>query len=279
MKNARFIFPWEFSDEVVIVKRGLIAARSNTTGGEAGNDADAQAVIDQMDAVGTAPDSTQETRINTLVVALKAAGVWDKCDVILGLRAIAAAEGAGVKINWKNPTGTAWVDTGAGSITYATDGTTSDGTNYLLGPDNLSALTQYTQNSAHISIWCCTNAQVNNVAAGDEGGNTLMIRPRTGGDVFLARASGGADVSVANVNSVGMFAAERHDATDIQTFKAGAQVGTASVASVARPARKPAVFRGNGGVSTNKLGFCSIGASLDSTEMDALFDAVTAYMA
>lgn len=90
MKNARFIFPWEFSDEVIIVKRGLIAARSNTTGGDStpGAEADVLTLENTTDAIllETGDLLLAEGSADLAITAMTAAASLADADVIVGVQ-------------------------------------------------------------------------------------------------------------------------------------------------------------------------------------------------
>src|SRR5215213_2374639 len=79
-------------------------------------------------AMTSAPDATRQGQINTLVAALKTAGVWTKMDVLYILAA--HHEQAG-RVNWKNP-GTLTASL-ISTPTFTTDrGYTSNGTSTSL---------------------------------------------------------------------------------------------------------------------------------------------------
>ncbi len=90
--------------------------------------AELQAILDRADLEGfTKPSSLVQSEMNTLILAKKASGIWDKGDVFFNFAYNDATLQDFSRIDWKNPTGTL----GAlfGGISYGIQGFVGDGVN------------------------------------------------------------------------------------------------------------------------------------------------------
>lgn len=117
-------------------------------------DADAQAVIDNMD---TEPTAGRQTLIHNLVIGLKDDGIWTLLDRLWIMAA--HEQGATARLDWKSPatTGRRLTEVNSPSFTadqgYTGNGSTSYlNTNYTPSADG----SQWTQNSACFGVWIRT---------------------------------------------------------------------------------------------------------------------------
>ena len=120
-------------------------------------DSDYQAVLDYGFAQGwTLPSSTTRTKDNTMILALKSAGIWNKLDVFYMFSTDGDSNFA--SINWKNP-GT-WNATLVGGIPFTTNsGFTGNTTSYYIRVTGYIPLgasgvgVNYTLNNASRYFW------------------------------------------------------------------------------------------------------------------------------
>lgn len=245
-----------------------------------GFDADAQAVMDEMDVVGTAPDGARQTVINDLVVALKAAGAWAKMD---RLYVLAAHEAAAARIDWKNPGTDSLSETNSPAF-VADTGYIGNGTNaQLRGATNLSTLSLYLQDDAHISAFVVADATgtddvIMGTVAGLAGGGVGMWPRRSSGYV-RNRLNAGASWDAPNAtDDLGWFLICRTGANALEAYRNGVSLGTDATVSTARPASPLTVLGIGSGSSTHRVGLASIGGSLTDTEAADAYTAVNAYM-
>lgn len=243
--------------------------------------AEAEALFTQMDTDGTAPDATRKGHINTLIVALKSAGIWAKCDRIYVL---AAHEATAALIDWKTP-GTDTL-TAAGSPTFTVDrGFTGDGVdNKLTGATNYSSFTQFTQNSAHLSVWNRSTGVDDTILIGIAAAATSFIRPRNALDQLGGfRCNGGATTGGANgsvPDASGFFVSNRIDSTEQKCYRNGTQVGATGAVTSVSPAASPlSILYGNTSTfSSSEAAAATVGAGLTSTELTDQYDALLAYL-
>lgn len=237
--------------------------------------AEAQLVINAM---SPAPSAARHVAINALVVALKAAGVWAKCDRIwvLGAHNDGGAAGSNGLINWKAP-GTDNL-TISGSPTWTEDrGFTGDGAAAkLINATNYNAMTQYQQNDAHIALWSLSSALEAKIHVGCDGSSDPSMRPRTTSNVASYRLNG-TQKTVAVADGLGFYVGTRPDSGNVYLFKNGSQIATAADTSGARVASPVTVLKGATEFSAQQVSFVSIGASLNAEAAD-YYAAVLAYM-
>lgn len=224
----------------------------------------------------SSPTDVRKDLINSLVVALKNAGVWAKLDC---LYIMAAADSAAARINWKNP-GT-YNLTEQSSPTFTADrGYTGNGSSsYLSCGVNNNALTQFTQNSLHYGAWSLTDAAV--LAYNDMGTQSSTLfrhRLRTATNIFSAGINGASTLDVSNSDSRGHFVANRSASNARQIYRNATSLATDSVTSTALTANNFTILRANDLYSGRQIAAAHIGASLSGTEVTNLYNALTTYL-
>lgn len=231
-------------------------------------------------AMSVAPSDARKTIINTLIVALKANGVWAKCDVIYVL---AAHDEQAARLNWKNP-GTATL-TAINSPTFTTDrGFTGDNaTTELRSGVAFSALGNYAQNSAHLSAWVLdTNTNNSQCPIGQSTGTPYAYIMISGGTPQLnsnIHATSSAMV-ITSFTRNGFFLSNRSGSTAQQCYRNGSSIMSNSTAStgvaggdlvgLADP-----VFAAYSSLQTAYL---DAGESLDATENTNYYNELNTYM-
>jgi len=229
-------------------------------------------------AFTTPPNDTRKGLIDAVVVALKAASLWAKIDV---LYLLAAADAQAAKVNWKAP-GTA-DSTEVNAPTFTADrGFTGASTKYLdtnYNPSSFSGRV-YAQNSASAFAFSVTNSSVDAGMIGNTGG-TIILFPRNTSNLAQGRLNiNSTTTSVASTDSIGLWGANRTTSTAQQLYKNGSSVATAAGTSAA-------VFNGNAqlmksGASpvywTGQLGCAGLGSSLTAGEHLDLYNAINPYL-
>ncbi len=222
-------------------------------------------------------DGTQKTAVNTLVLALKAAGVWSKCYAIYPFVGGTAATH---KFNLKDSRdlNAAYRITWSGTVTHNANGVTGNAADGS-GDTNLQSSAVLTAANHGLTAYIRNNSSTNAAIANATtvGGFSGLI-PRSGASYFayMADVSG---ATIANANSQGMWTAVRPNATDINNYKNGAAfgsnpalvgVGTLSTSNII-------VLGGNAAYSDFNLAFAAIHQSLSSTEAANFYTAVQAF--
>lgn len=234
----------------------------------------------------TPPTPARRLAINNLVVALKAAGVWQKCDAFYVL---AAADSQAAARNW---IADQYNITLGGTPTFAADrGYTGDGAAAYLDTNFNPATAvspKYTQNSAHLSARCRTSragADFSLMGSRNSTTNYINIITRASSGNFVGRVNSGPNaLSVANADSAGHYVANRSASNVSQGYKDGAQIITNSAVSVSIPDTNILLLaRGVQGSTpdtfcSDETASASIGQSLTGPEVAALHAAELAYM-
>lgn len=257
-----------------------LAVLSQFSGSGASYDADATAVFNAM---ATMPDATRKGHINTLVTALKSAGIWTKLDHLVVCANTAEADGL---LDWKNPS-TPWTAVNSPTFTsdqgYAGNGTSS----YLVGPTNLSSLTQYQQNSGHIALWSRTATAAASTTAYDYGttgasGSFLGVVRDSAGKATgrINHTTGTTSTSNGSVtDGSGFFVFTRTGSTEVRGYRNGTEITGSPMASTSttRAAAPPSVGRHNTTYTARQWALIAIGSDV-SAEQAAYHSAVSAYM-
>ena len=241
------------------------------------------ALITRMTATGTAPDAAHAAAINTLILALKAAGAWSLLDV---LQIYTAQTSGHALLNWVS---TSFNATAVNSPTFtANQGYQGNGTtSYVNTGFGTSAGSKFTQNSNFVFMWSNSTGLTGKYSGALSGGWQVVIGASTAATKFYAstnRSSAGADewTSTDNASLIGVV---RTGASSITGYSRGVNKGTASPASVAL--QSAPIFMGaynNGGTPLNfnntKVGvfMAGGGAGMDDTMALATYNALKAYM-
>lgn len=203
-------------------------------------------------------DATRKGHLNTLVVGLKADGLWTKIDWLL----VAGATSLEMRTNVRAPSKVA---SAINSPTYTTDrGFTGDGsTSYLdIGEVYNNTGNQWSQNSATIGVWCNLEAGATGIQphCGNTGADRNVIRARnTAGNESFNINDSTASILRANAGSrTGHRAASRNSSTDKRGYVGGSLVTTLSVSSSSVSATNGTVLRGGSVYTSDRIsGFYS----------------------
>lgn len=216
------------------------------------------------------PGTTRKNDINTCIASLKTNGIWSKLEA---LWVFAAHDSQASLLNWVSSSHNM---TTAGSPTFTTDaGYTGDNTtNYLITPDNISAYSLFTQNSAHLSIWITGGSAVLATATPrTSNGTGISIYPRfTDGNCYVRindNPETGSIATVANPN--GFTLGNRSSSTGREAYRDGSSLGTYGSSASQAVLTETLRYECNG---TQKLAMASVGGSLNSTEQSNFYSAM-----
>jgi hypothetical protein len=268
----------------------VIAAVQSTAGGAVGFLPESEALFAAMTVE---PSEARKTLINDTISDLMAAGLWTKQGV---LYVHAAHDEQAGRLNWKDPS--FGLLTRINSMAFTADGGfTGNGqinanASYLLGPD-FNTVPVMTQNSGHTSIFATSEGDGQGAGGFDArnfnefpGGDTVgRITPKSvlAGSQGFGWINGSGQMDSATSSVVrGMYLANRSGATAAQFYRDGVESDTdtgTSTALVSSNFSIGASFAGFTWVSREpRIGACSIGGSLTSTEAAALYSILSAYL-
>lgn len=236
----------------------------------AGIDPDAQAFI----TAAAITDPTQQSAINTLVIALKGYSIWTKFKAIYPVVGGTASSHA---VNLKTP-GTYNLSFTTG-WTHSSTGMTPNGAAYA--DTGLNDNTVLSLNSAHISFYSRTNVDglycdIGNYDAATTSGINLFSRFV---NEFYGRVHNDG-VGVSNSDSRGLFLANRVGSTQTRNF-VNSTLKLQTIASVAKVSYNVVIAARNRGFydfySPRQCAFASIGDGLTDTDAANFYTAVQAF--
>lgn len=224
-------------------------------------------------AITSAPAANIAGAYDRYIRRMKAAGLWDKADVIY----MPGHDDQTSRLNWKLP-GT-YTGTKTGTVTFeAFKGFTSDGsTGYIsTGWNPLTNGVNYQQNSATLAWHVGTNI---NSGAFDVGASSGQMQASSRGATITGRLNASSTQSLQSVSiSTGLSAMVRRSATEVRSSKDGG--ATTAFASTSATVAS-GTFRICGNISSTyssrQVGFVFVGGALSDAELLALSDTLEAY--
>lgn len=244
-----------------------------------------QAVLDRATALGyTKPSPATQVKQNTLLVAMKNAGIFANLNLFYCFAANDSSLTNFSKLNWISPS--TFELSVVSTPTYGVNGWTGNGIDAYLNTawdPTSNGASIYVLNSA--SAFCYINDNVNEAKNAFGMGNVGSSRlchfvPSSGGSATYSVNHTGLN-TVANASSIGFYQVQRPDASNEKLWKDGAEINNTAVASNAISTQDMAIlaWNANGSVTqftTRTLGCFGIGASLAGNEA-ALYTAWNTY--
>lgn len=227
------------------------------------------------------PDATRAGHINTLIAALKTAGVWDKMDIFYVL---AAHDAQAARLNWKAAT---FELTLTNAPTFTTDrGYAGDGaTSYLDTTFNpATAGGVFANNDNHFAAWVQTDVASNTQSDIGNTTSNFISRRSTGNTVSSRSLSSTSNTSSATVGtSVGHLVVARAAGAGYERYKNGEAFDSVTQASsgLNSSAFFICAFNNAGAAaqfSTRRIAAMHAGSNITSGETSAAYTALAAYM-
>jgi hypothetical protein len=224
------------------------------------------------------PSTTRMGQINTLITALKTAGVWAK---LAGCGSLAEGTQQASLLDW---TSGGHDLTAFNSPTFtANRGVTGNGTTSSVDYSATTGATWSpalaTQNSSHYGLWTRTAATYGGGGIDLYAGAGFMSRRATTNPAHYTvrvNAAGSTNVAVAGVT--GFFIGARADASNQRLYRNGALVTSAAVASSAAPDRLQLLHANGASYSDAEASWWSIGADLTDQNVADYYTALNTYM-
>lgn len=240
--------------------------------------AEAEALFARM---SVQPDATRKGHADTLIAALKSAGVWAKLDC---LYLLAAHDAQAARLNWK---GALYDLSLVATPTFTTDrGYQGNGTSsYLDSGFNPSTAPSplYGLNSASLGVWSRTDiVQAIEYDIGFVGPphGTLNARSSNANAPRGSLNGSGLFNGGGTTTSLGHFVLSRTGATASQHYQNGATVGASNSNAVSALPNSNFLVCSGGQTnpSTRQLAAAHIGGGLTGGEVSSLHSALAAYM-
>lgn len=237
-------------------------------------DADAAAFVAAMTAE---PNGIRKRLIDTYVLALKAAGVWDKLDI---LYLLAAHTSQAARLNLKDPEAFTLIDVVAPTFTidrgFQGNGSTQAlSTQFTPSTDGVN----FTQDDASLWVWCLTTADEGGADCGAAVTQNSFIRARSAGTTIQVSLNNAVTTSNAIGTAVGLTGVSRNDANNQRIWKNGVELSSAAGTSAGLPTNAFRICgRYNDSFSTKLIANFAAGAYLDTDEGLAYYNATLAYL-
>jgi len=243
-------------------------------------DTDAQAFI----TAASITDTTQQNAINDLVVSLKDNSLWTKMNAIYPIVGGAASSH---KYNLKDPQDTdgAFRLTFNGTVTHSSGGMLGDGSTGFANTHFIPS-SELTDEKLHLSFYSRTNITAFAIDIGARGtvGTTkdsfFTLRGGSGNSGF--RINLGADILLADTDSLGFYMASRESINLQKAYKNNSFVGqnTSVSTSITDVPIYILGLNNNGSLSNQSIrqcAFASMGEELNSTDALNLYTIVNDY--
>jgi hypothetical protein len=256
-----------------VTSTGTLAA-ALTVGGAF--DADAQAFFDRVTTDGGTLTTTEKTAVNTLVIGMKADGIWDKMKAIypmVGASAAACAQ------NLKSASFTGKFTAG---WTFASTGVKPNGINAYMNTF-LSPNGNLAQNDAHASMYSRTNSITGNgidLGCGYTGDNQqfYLSLAYSNGKLISNINGSGFSQGATNTTTLGFFLSQRVSSTSTLMYQNNNQIHSTSTNSNTPTSLSINLGRNNiNEYSLREFAFVSFGSSFDTTQRGALNTRVQAF--
>lgn len=260
----------------------LMASNAAPDEGSA-SDSDAQAFLT---AAGIT-DGTIVAAIDDLVIDLKAAGIWTKCNTIYPF---VGGSAAAHKFNLRDAQDTdgAYRITWSGTLTHDSNGVTGDGsTGY--GVTNLNCSSILTVNDTHIAFYSRTStsgANIYELGAFSSNSSQIRLASRNSDNAYTIMYGAGSNdlQSVFNADGRGFYVGSRRANNDLELYKNGSSIGTNTGTTTSTLPNAPmgilCTYREGVGaiaLAAKNLAFASIGSSLTDAEVSDFNTIVQAF--
>jgi hypothetical protein len=251
---------------MILASHGLIASQI------ASFDADAVAFFGRVTTAGGSLSATEKAAVNTLVVDMKAAGIWS------GMKAIYPMVGASAAACAQNLKSASFTGTFTSGWTFASTGVTPNGTSAMMDT-NLSSNTVLTNNNLSLSFYSRTNNTNGNGDFGDKNttGGFSAIFLYAGG-LFYGYLADLLNIAQATTDTRGFYTISRSNTTQINFYRNGANFGTNPKTSVASGLNSGTLVIGqaNNLYSNRQCAFAAVAEGLTDTQASNLYTAVQA---
>ena len=237
-------------------------------------DADAQAFFNRVTAAGGTLTSTEQTAVNTLVLALKADSIWDK------MKAIYPMVGASAGACAQNLKSSSFTGTFSSGWTFASTGVKPNGTSAFMQTNCFA--NNFTENSQHLSNYSrqltnTGNTELGFISYDATRFNYVMFQHSTA-NIFAAVQSTDVIMDGLNDSGSGLIISNRRNSTNIQRYRnnvkteqvvSGNGVGTLQIFMSA--------LNGTSFFSVAEIAFGSLGDGLTDTEASNFYIDVQAF--
>jgi len=259
-----------FGDKLVA---GQLPTQLGLIGSQEVNDFDADSVafFNRVTAAGGSLSATEKTAVNTLVVQMKADGIWTPIKAIYPM---VGASSAACSRNLKSDDFNGTFSTG---WTFASTGVTPNGSSAYMDT-NLNPSTVISGQDSHISYYSRTN---NNILGADIGCGDIMELLTNFGNRFYADYPDSSRIDVPNSNSSGYFTVTNDSSNGKNIYRNSINIGASAFVNSNFPNANVGIATWSvtnpNRFSNREIAFTSIGPSLNNTQVSNFYTAVQAF--
>jgi hypothetical protein len=236
-------------------------------------DADAQAFFDRVTTAGGTLTTTEKTAVDTLVIALKADGIWTK------MKAIYPMVGASAAACAQNLKSSSFTGTFSSGWTFASTGATPNGTSAYFDTTLIPSIILPFP-SLHFSKYNRNNDLIGNKTDGVFQSNISSFVQINYSAGFAIAGSVNAAVTYSPSSTTGFFIITRTATNSLILFRNNINIGsTSSLQPVEFPNLEIHIGRRNPGAFYNsyECALSSIGEGLNNTESSNFYTHVQAF--
>jgi len=240
-------------------------------------DGDAQAFFDRVTVSGGTLTTTEQMAVNTLVIGMKADGIWTK------MKAIYPMVGASAAACAQNLKSSSFTGTFSSGWTFASTGVTPNGTSAFMNTFYTPSVNGLL-NSAHLSYYSRTNQNLLRCMIGSyENLSGDVRRHYFGQSSSFSALNSFAEGNYAPVDYFGHHLIKRENSTETKQLRNGIVINPSNIVSTNRssvPIYIAAVNYSNTNTlyySTLQCAFSSIGDGLTDTEAANFYTRVQAF--
>lgn len=240
-------------------------------------DADAQAFFNRVTTAGGTLSATEQIAVNTLVLQMKADGIWTK------MKAIYPMVGASAAACAQNLKSSSFTGTFTSGWTFASTGVTGNGTSAYMDTTLIPSV-ELSLNSTHLSFYSRTNSPSNGMAdIGSRGSNSNWTLIEVYSNTFYNLINQNTTSSNNSMTTtLGHFVGSRTASNAIEGYRNGTSFGTHTTISGSLSDRSITIAVMNNSpspqfYSSREYAFASIGDGLTNTEASDFYTAVQAF--
>ena len=253
---------------MILASHGLIASQI------ASFDADAVAFFGRVTTAGGSLSATEKAAVNTLVVDMKAAGIWTP------MKAIYPMVGASAAACAQNLKSSSFTGTFTSGWTFASTGVTGNGTSAFMNTGLIPSVDFTTILSSHLSTYSRTQLR-GGVDIGTGGPGEFALSADLNISVIYTYASIGTNSANSLSNtSKGFFLANRQTSTNLKAIQNNTTLASSTTLTTnTLPAVSVSLaqLNGSGLRSAREIAFSSIGDGLTDTQASNFYTAVQVF--
>jgi len=236
-----------------------------------GFDADAQSFFDRVTAAGGSLSETEKSAVNTLVLQIKADGIWS------AMKAIYPMVGASAAACAQNLKSASFTGTFVGGWTFASTGVKGDGASGYMQTGFFPHL-ELNVNSNHQSVYNRSNISISTVDMG-QADTKWLTAISFSGTYYIYNPTSTITLTGTATSMLNLSINTRRSSTDFKYFRNNALIASSSATNSQSFDTSQVTLSSTNGAdyfSPREYAFMSLGDGLNDTQASNLYTAVQA---